>query len=376
MRRIKILYVVSTLMQGGPTNQLLGIVSNLDRSVFAPRVLTLSPESAQSKKNEFIQAHLEVDSLLLSRLGFPLQGLRLLRRYIEQYRPDIVHTSGVRADMVVAKLSLKPLHYLTVRNYAYDDYVALYGRLLGGWAARSSIAAMQQGDYVVCCSNSLKDMYARLLTKQLYVIQNGVDTYKYQPPASLEAKLQRRAELGLRPESMIFLVAGPLIKRKDPLTIIEAFNQAKVAGKAVLVFMGDGNLMAQCRRAAGASILFPGQVPNVPDYMQAADVYVSAAESEGLPNAVLEAGSCGLSMILSDIPQHREIYAPNPGLVDTFRVGHASQLAAAMARQVSSFKPGINRAMAEHIQANFDVTGMSRQYARLYLVGVRNEHEH
>lgn len=55
------------------------------------------------------------------------------------------------------------------------------------------------------------------------------------------------------------------------------------------------------------SVVFHGFVDNVVPWLQASDLFVSASASEGMPLAVLEALSCGLPALLSDIPPHREI---------------------------------------------------------------------
>lgn len=39
----KVLYIVSTLRETGPTNQLFGIISNLNKNDYNPVILTLSP---------------------------------------------------------------------------------------------------------------------------------------------------------------------------------------------------------------------------------------------------------------------------------------------------------------------------------------------
>ena len=52
---------------------------------------------------------------------------------------------------------------------------------------------------------------------------------------------------------------------------------------------------------------FHGFSPDVVSWLQAADLFVSASRSEGMPLAVLEALSCGCPALLSDIAPHCEI---------------------------------------------------------------------
>jgi glycosyltransferase involved in cell wall biosynthesis len=45
-------------------------------------------------------------------------------------------------------------------------------------------------------------------------------------------------------------------------------------------------------------------------YYRAADVFLSASRTEGMPYAVLEAAYCGLPLVLSDIAPHRQLGLP------------------------------------------------------------------
>ncbi|MBF7096113.1 glycosyltransferase, partial [Alkalibacter mobilis] len=250
MGKIKVLYIVSTLRSSGPTNQLLGKISNLDKKKFEAKVLTLSPDPSNNRRDDFVAANIELDSLNLSRVQFQLKGKTLLKQYISAYNPDIVHTTGVRADIAVSKLKVESKHCMTIRNYAFDDYVAKYGNFIGKKAAKSSIKAMQKCEYVICCSKSLKEMYSKILPQELFVVQNGVDTIKYAPLDKKESKINLRESLALPIDKVILTAVGSLIKRKDPITIINAFKNANKENNAVLLLLGDGDLMEECKKIA------------------------------------------------------------------------------------------------------------------------------
>lgn len=363
--KIRILYVVSTLRQSGPTNQLLGIVGNLDKTKYDAEVLTLSPEPNNSRINDFITSNIKVYSLNLSRLQFQLKGKQSLKRYISKFKPDIIHTSGVRADTVVSKLNVNQKHCMTIRNYAYDDYVAKFGNFIGKITAKSSMQSMKRCKYVICCSKSLKDMYMKILPQELYVVQNGVDTKKFKP-VDTESKITLRDSLGIPNDKVIFIAVGSLIKRKDPSTIIQAFKAANFKNRAALVILGDGDLMEQCKKESDDNILLKGNVKNVNDFLKASDIYVSASESEGLPNSVLEAGRCGLNLILSDIPQHREVFENNLNYISLFSVKDIEKLTEAIEKEINEFSNEINQSLANYIEEYFGNEVMSKKYQDIY----------
>ena len=371
MGKIKVLYIVSTLRSSGPTNQLLGNISNLDKDKFEARVLTLSPDPANNRRDDFIAANIDLDSLNLSRLQFQLKGKKLLKRYIDEYKPDIVHTTGVRADIAVAKLGLNSKHCMTIRNYAYDDYVAKYGDFIGKITAISSIEAMQKCKYVICCSKALKEMYSEILQQELFVVQNGVDTIKFAPLDIIERKINLREFLDLPKDKTILIAVGNLIKRKDPITIINAFKKANKEGKAVLLLLGEGELMEQCKSVADSNVILKGNVNNVNDYLKASDIYVSASESEGLPNSVLEAGRCGLDMILSDIPQHREVFEGHLEYISFFNVGDERGLIKVMKSKIMQNNGLINYEVAKYIEDNFSNEVMSNKYEEMYQLMIK-----
>lgn len=365
--RIKILYVVSTLRRTGPTRQLLGLVKNLNKDAFKVKILTLSPEPIDTMIKEFIDADIEVDSLNLSRAEFVIKGKSALKKYIEKYNPDIIHTSGIRADTAVSNMKLMKKHCMTVRNYVYEDYISKYGNIIGKIAAMYGIKSIRNCKYVICCSKTLKHMYEKILpAKELYVVQNGIDIDKFKPSLNFEEKISKRQTLGIPQECMVFLAVGSLIKRKDPISIIKAFKNANYKNKAILILLGDGELMEQCKNESDENVIIKGNVKNVEDYLKAADVYISASRSEGLPNSVLEAGSCGLNLILSDIPQHREIFEENPSLVRFFKVGDIEDLSSQINKLLKENKRDVNLLISEYIRDKFSDKVMSKNYEKIY----------
>ena len=122
-------------------------------------------------------------------------------------------------------------------------------------------------------------------------------------PGPRDAALARRWRLDGR---RVLLSMGPLIARKNPLFLVEAFAeiQRALGGRAVLVWVGSGPLRAavQARaRALGVAddVVLTGYLPEADKIpmLNLADVFVFSSLLEGFPLAPQEAMSCGKPVV-------------------------------------------------------------------------------
>lgn len=319
----KILYIVSTLRNSGPTNQLFGLIKNLDKSRFKPTLLTLSSEPENSKINDFLSLDIEIKSLALSRIEMIFKGKNKLKNTVENINPDFIHTSGFRPDINTSKYLKKYPHCCTIRNYAYDDYPVKFGKILGNLMAYKHIKSFKNINYPISCSYAIKNKYIKEHDINTLVVQNGIDAKKFNQ-VTQSRKLKLRKKLNLINEGKIFITVGSLIDRKDPLTLVKSFNEMN--NNAKLIILGDGPLFDQCNEIADDNVMLKGHVDNVSDYLQASDIFVSTSKSEGLPNSVLEAMGTGLPVLLSDIEPHKEIIERNDIIGDLFELSNQKDL--------------------------------------------------
>jgi len=206
---------------------------------------------------------------------------------------------------------------------------------------------------VICCSNSLQNIYKDLFQKKFQVIKNGIDCKKYDFCSEKEKEILKKKN-HLDKYKKIFLVVGGLNERKDPLTIIKAFLGKDLGNEYLLLFLGDGNLKEECKKYQSENIKFSGHVINVAEYLKLADIFISASLSEGLPNAVLEAGASGLPMILSDISQHREIFEDSVPGIEYFKSGDVEDLKEKIEFCLENYNTENQFRIREHIYKNFD----------------------
>lgn len=326
----QILYLQSRLRSGGPSNQLYYIVKNLNSDEYTPSIVTLSSEEEETDKPRFLEYGIPVHSLRFGRLEGLLRGGNALKKIVEKHEPAIVHSQGWRPDLLSAYYLGAFPRVSTVRNHAYEDYTMKFGPVQGRIMAWTHLQALQRIEKPVGCSQSVA-AYLKSHGVEADFIRNGVDRDRFYPVDQTTSRNLRK-KLGLSVSALIFVSVGHLRKRKDPLTVIEAFKSSNMSDKGELVMIGEGPLQKECENSArgNSNIHFTGRVDNVEEYLQASDVFVSASRSEGLPNTVMEALSTGLPVVLSDINPHKEILNQNPNAGIRFQVGNVCSATSAL----------------------------------------------
>ncbi len=273
----------------------------------------------------FAHRGISCQSLHLNRNN-PLVAFGKLWNFFRKNKIGLVHSYGVKPDILLYFVSKfhKVRYVLTQRNIPIEDYPPRMNRFVGILLARLHTFIFRHSKNVVACSRHLQTvMREKYRCHHVAAIQNGIDTEQFKNFDQDEC----RKQLGLPLGSFIYISTGLFIERKHNDEIIEAFLAAKLEN-ACLMMLGDGPLLLGMQRkyAKNKSVLFVGKVANVAEYLSAADCFVSASDSEGLPNAVLEALACGIPVILSDIPQHREILDALPACGMSFPVGDVDAL--------------------------------------------------
>lgn len=167
---------------------------------------------------------------------------------------------------------------------------------------------------------------------QLLFAPHAVDHERFaKDDASCNAAAQAwRRQLGIGANELVFLFAGKFEPKKDPLTLIKAFQALKQPGIR-LVLAGHGVLEPQLKALAAGHdsiILLPFQnQQTMPILYRLADVYVlpsrGPAETWGL--AVNEAMACGRPVLVSNqCGCAVDLITPDTGWL--FRAGSVDEL--------------------------------------------------
>lgn len=360
------LFIVSTARRSGPTQQLLNLCRFLPENGFLPSVLTLSPEPPDTLAPEFLSAGIPFSTLGLSRLEGLLQAKRRIRSVIAKEQPDLLHSQGIRGDVLTHSVRAHIPHVVTIRNFPADDYPAKFGAGRGYLMAWRHLHLVRKAQKPVACSQSLAERLRRFRL-DIEAVPNGVDTDHF-TPASKDERQQLRSKLHLPREEALVLHVGSLIPRKRPDALLNAYLRSAAKEHATLIFLGDGPMRAPLMQVAQGTkkVLFLGQVSNVLDYLRCADLLVSTSRSEGLPNSVLEALACGLPTLLSNIDSHQELGIESSGAGHLTDAENPAELAASLERILSSDRHALHKNARSLALEKFSARQTARRYSAVY----------
>jgi len=241
---------------------------------------------------------------------YPISGIsyaHFVSRYITKNikpEPDLIHTHFSYPDgygmMGLAKKWKAPLVISALgtieRKVAYE----------GTYTSKQIIEAMNFADKILSVSEDLKVHIVNLGIDEskVHVVSNGVDTEKFKPAGKEHA----RSVLNLPQEKKIVLFVGSLRKIKGVDYLIEAAKNFVDTDTDLYMVGRDDGLMKSLEKRAeelkiADSIKFTGPVnhEDIPLWVSASDMLVLPSLSEGRPNVVLEALSCEVPVVATDV---------------------------------------------------------------------------
>jgi glycosyltransferase involved in cell wall biosynthesis len=168
----------------------------------------------------------------------------------------------------------------------------------------------KSADHYFACSNAAgKFLYGdkNCSANNYYLFKNAVDAKKL--IFSINGRAEIRRALSLE-EKLVIGHVGSFKAQKNHEFLISIFNEIHKREKnAVLLLIGDGELRGlieekACSLNLSDSVLFLGVRPDIPDILQAMDIFLFPSLYEGLGIALIEAQASGLPSLASDtIPQ-------------------------------------------------------------------------
>jgi sugar transferase (PEP-CTERM/EpsH1 system associated) len=248
----------------------------------------------------------------------PGHAFRLFPRLIRLFRalrPDVVHTRNLAAleCQVAAAAARVPLRIHGEHGRDVDDLDGSSRK--HQWIRRLYLPFVHH--YIALSSDLARYLALKVdvPAHRLSEICNGVDTARFAPAPGGRVDM---AGCPFQGEALWLVgTVGRMQAVKHQTLLARAFVRAlelapELHGSLRLVMVGEGPLRARAQAildtaGLGGLAWLPGERADVPDVMRGLDVFVLPSLAEGISNTILEAMSCGLPVVATDVGGNAEL---------------------------------------------------------------------
>lgn len=285
------------LQLGGAERQVVDLADRLAARGHDVAIAYFVDEATQFPTNTAVRLYpLHFRKTLIGMLG----GGWRLRRVIRQWRPDVVHSHMVHANLVTRLVRLvtpMPRLVCTAHNtiegglgvtlaYRLTDFLASISTNV----SREAVAAFERS------GATPKD--------RMLPILNGIDTQLFSGDPML--RVAARERVFPRAGAQLILSVGRLAEQKNHAMLLNAFSGLTLNfPDAELWIAGDGPLRESLGRQIAdlgldGRVILLGVRQDIPDLMRAADVFVLPSRFEGFGLVVAEAMASGTPVVATD----------------------------------------------------------------------------
>lgn len=291
MKRIALF--INSLQKGGAERVMANLAMYFHEKKYDVILVTqYKKEIEYSIPPEIRRVYSEPDESLLQggRVHNFYVRARTLREIWRAYKPDVILTFLGKNNLmaIMTALFLPSKVVVSVRGEPTREY-------RGNAMSRIAKFLFCFADGVVLQTAQARAFFPRAVQKKSVILPNPL----------AEQFLGR--ETAQKREDVI-VTAGRIDENKNQAMLIHAF--AKIAEEYPmfrLVIYGEGELRPKLMALAEEKgladrILFPGSVDDVADRISRARIFALTSDTEGMPNAVIEAMALGVPVVSTDCP--------------------------------------------------------------------------
>jgi glycosyltransferase involved in cell wall biosynthesis len=366
MKPKRILQVLNSMNRGGIETFIMNVYRNIDREHFEFDFLTQSRGVAAYDKE-------------ISMLGGTQYRLPPRRNNVFRFNRAINHFFNINREYDAVHFHISNLSTITSLKAAYKEKIktriihshgskcpsGLHHRLLHWWNQQS--VHVWGTHYFACSNQAASHLYAnKLKNRKVTIVNNAIELERFVFDNRKRTAARRALDLE---DQFIMGHIGTFCHAKNHAFLLDIFLEVKkTIGNAVLVLVGDGPLRPDIERRAQAlniedSVHILGVRSDIPDLLQAMDVFILPSYNEGLPVVGIEAQAAGLKCFLSDSIT-RQVNVT--GLVDYIPLGQSPEH---WAERILACSNGYPRENMEKVMklSGFDIAATVKQLGSVYL---------
>ncbi len=366
MSKIKVLQAIRQGSIGGGESHVLDLVAGLDKNRFDPVVLSFTPgPMVDSLREQGIKTY-----VIETQKPFNVFVWSKVKQLMVSEGIQLLHAHGTRAcsnTFHSAKKLNIPIIY-TVHGWSFHNDQSPFVKRI---RIKSEEYLVKQSSQTVCVSDSNYKEGDNLfgISRKAIVIKNGINQVRFNPDNRFS---DIRKELGIGEDVILVGFIARVTVQKNPLGLIEAMAKIPPTYNIKLLMVGDGDLKEQAVKLTSDlglqdRVIFQPFRKDVPDVLNAIDIYCLPSLWEGLSIALLEAMAMRKAIVATPVDGTKEVLVDkHNGLL--VPVKYSQGLADAFMLLASDvfLRETIARRASETIAEHFNTRGMVSKIEQLY----------
>lgn len=287
---------------GGVEKHLLQVLEYLDREKFEPIVFSSASDSFVRQVRAFGSQTISWEI----RHAFDFRAATRLKKLLQEHHIDMVHVHHPRAYWSASRAAhtLDIPCIATVHMPAWEMAAAPVVKLFPKkwmYAKGEGWLLQQRMDRVIFVSENAR--LRSLPIANAVTIPNGI---KWRSDLPAETREVIREGLHASNECVVLIVVGRLHHQKGYDVLLDALAMVKPMPVCLELWIaGTGEEREALEQQTltlnlQGVVRFLGERSDVPELLQAADIFVLPSRFEGMPYALLEAMAAGMAVISSD----------------------------------------------------------------------------
>lgn len=301
---MNLILIVTGLGMGGAERQVCDLADKFVSEGHSVLLISMTGETVNRPQS--IKVELAELNMAKTPLGF-IKCYSQARRLIKKFKPDVVHSHMVHANIFARLLRLTaPIKKLICTAHSSNE---------GSWLR---MLAYRLTDRLCDISTNVSQEAVDIAVKRgampasrIIAMPNGIDTERF--AFNLECRSILREQLEIEDNIPLILAVGRLTEAKDYPNLLNAFSMLPSDLHHVqLGIIGTGEEQATLTTIVtdlglNNRVHFLGLRRDVQHWMSAADLYVMSSAWEGMPLVLLEAMACERVVVATDCGGVKEV---------------------------------------------------------------------